>query len=110
MIIQVRHKGDMMPLTRWIISTNKMKNILKIGSKGDLVTQIQQFLNQKGYICVVDGKFGAKTAQQVSLYQSANNLVVDGQVGPITWGRMFNGDSISKIDIFCHAIQDREGF
>lgn len=35
-----------------------------------------------------DGIYGPETASKVRLYQAAHGLVVDGIVGPITWGRI----------------------
>lgn len=83
-------------------------NLIKIGSKGTLVTKIQQFLNSKGYVCAIDGEYGSKTAQAVLMYQKANNLISDGSVGPRTWASMFS--STSKIDAWCHSIQSMEGY
>jgi hypothetical protein len=59
---------------------------LKLGSKGDEVTELQKFLNGAGYDCgAVDGKFGPKTKACVMAFQKANPpLKVDGIVGPLT--------------------------
>lgn len=41
-----------------------------------------------------DGAFGPQTAQSVRDYQEANGLLVDGIVGPETWGSLFSKLSI----------------
>ena len=53
--------------------------ILKEGSKGSDVKELQKFLN-----ITADGIFGKGTKKAVKEFQSANNLVVDGIVGPAT--------------------------
>jgi len=57
--------------------------VLKLGSKGKEVAQIQEFLGLKN-----DGDFGAKTDAAVKKWQIANGLTGDGVVGPKTWGIM----------------------
>lgn len=59
--------------------------LLKIGSKGNEVLELQKFLNNAGYDCgTADGKFGQKTKNAVIKFQKANNLIGDGVVGAIT--------------------------
>ena len=53
--------------------------ILKIGSRGSDVKELQEFLN-----ITADGIFGKGTEEAVKKFQSTNNLVVDGIVGPAT--------------------------
>ena len=57
--------------------------VLKLGSKGKEVAQIQEFLGLKN-----DGDFGAKTDAAVKKWQIANGLTGDGVVGPKTWSIM----------------------
>lgn len=58
---------------------------LKLGSKGNEVTELQKFLNAAGYDCgAADGIFGAKTKSCVIKFQSANGLKGDGIVGLLT--------------------------
>ena len=57
--------------------------ILKIGSKGKEVKELQQFLNIK-----IDGEFGPGTSSAVKKWQKENGIKDDGIVGPITWDLM----------------------
>lgn len=65
------------------------KPIIKLGSKGDAVTILQDRLkkNYPAYAgsLVVDGDFGAKTDAAVREFQKRSKLAVDGVVGAKTW-------------------------
>lgn len=62
---------------------------VKKGSTGGDVTVLQAALKTLGfYKAAVDGDFGPKTDQAVKDFQKAQNLVVDGIVGPRTWGAL----------------------
>lgn len=59
--------------------------LLKVGSTGADVVQLQTELNYVGFnVGTVDGIFGSLTKQGVINFQSAHNLVTDGIVGPLT--------------------------
>ena len=58
--------------------------MMKNGSGGDTVTQLQEQLNKLGYDVGVDGKFGPQTQKAVTNLQSAFGYDVDGIVGPGT--------------------------
>lgn len=59
--------------------------LLKIGSTGSSVVQVQKELNYLGYNAgSADGIFGPKTLAAVKAFQSAQSLSVDGIIGPIT--------------------------
>lgn len=59
--------------------------ILRKGSTGDAVKQLQAWLNQLGYDCgTVDGKYGDKTVAAVKLYQRNHGLTDDGIAGDKT--------------------------
>jgi peptidoglycan hydrolase-like protein with peptidoglycan-binding domain len=57
--------------------------ILKKGSKGNDVKELQRFLGIKD-----DGNFGPGTEAAVKKWQAANGLTADGIVGPATWNAM----------------------
>jgi hypothetical protein len=63
-------------------------SILRIGSRGPTVTDVQNLLNQRlrpSPNLTPDGIYGPKTRQAVISMQRNNWLVVDGEVGPCTW-------------------------
>ena len=57
--------------------------LLKIGSKGNEVKELQEFLK-----IGADGIFGKGTELSVKEFQKNNGLTVDGIVGPATWNAM----------------------
>ena len=57
--------------------------LLKIGSRGQQVKDLQEFLGTDA-----DGIFGKGTDTAVKEWQAANGLVADGLVGPATWDAM----------------------
>jgi hypothetical protein len=57
--------------------------LLKIGSRGKEVKELQEFLDIQA-----DGIFGKGTETAVKKWQSDNGLVADGIVGPATWDCM----------------------
>ncbi|PZV00953.1 MAG: peptidoglycan-binding protein [Leptolyngbya sp.] len=67
-------------------STSVALPVLRPGMEGDAVRQLQQRLRTKGfYSGTVDGVFGSQTEAAVRAAQAANDLTVDGIVGPATW-------------------------
>ena len=62
--------------------------LLKVGSKGNEVKQLQEKLG-----LTADGSFGPGTDKAVKAWQTANGLTADGLVGPGTWSKMFGGVS-----------------
>jgi peptidoglycan hydrolase-like protein with peptidoglycan-binding domain len=66
-----------------------MDSILRQGSKGSAVNELQQLLQSKGfYSGKIDGDFGAGTTNAVLKFQTANGLVADGIVGSSSWGKL----------------------
>ena len=65
--------------------------ILKLGSKGESVKQLQRILG-----LTADGDFGPKTDTAVKQFQKNNNLKEDGIVGDKTWQLLLK-DSIGII-------------
>jgi peptidoglycan-N-acetylglucosamine deacetylase len=74
-------------------SSSSYPGILKYGSSGTAVKQLQQALVNKGYKISMDGSFGPATRSAVMSYQSSQGLTVDGIVGPSTWSKLFSGTS-----------------
>lgn len=63
--------------------------VLKNGSKGNAVKELQRFLNDKLNLgLVLDGKLGPKTIAVIKKWQKANGLVADGLIGPKTKAMM----------------------
>ena len=71
------------------IEDDYSKPILRMGSQGYWVNELQKMLNCAVYgntnILVLDGIFGPKTNHSVVYFQSYCNITVDGIVGPQTW-------------------------
>lgn len=66
-----------------------MDSILRQGSKGSAVSELQQLLQSKGfYTGKIDGDFGAGTTNAVLKFQKANGLVTDGIVGSSSWAKL----------------------
>jgi len=58
---------------------------IKKGSKGEDVKELQTILKNKNYYNgKIDGDFGYYTEQAVKQFQSKNNLIADGWIGPVT--------------------------
>ena len=70
--------------------------ILKLGSQGEAVKTLQEFLK-----VTVDGIFGPNTEKAVKQWQSVNMLTPDGIVGSKTWSAMAiaNTDGTEREDI-----------
>ena len=61
--------------------------MLRTGSRGDEVLELQTFLAAQGYnVGPLDGIFGSKTKAAVRSFQSDQGLAIDGIVGPNTFG------------------------
>lgn len=65
--------------------TQAQTTVLKKGSSGQQVKQLQQKLNSAGFNCgTVDGIFGTNTYNAVKKFQKSKGLTVDGIVGTQT--------------------------
>ena len=76
------------PATLSVINGSIGSTVLKVGSKGSDVKELQQKLISKGYSVGstgADGDFGSATDSAVRKFQADRNLEVDGIVGPMTW-------------------------
>lgn len=70
----------------------KIYPVLRRGSKGDDVKQLQALLNKNGYQLIVDGDFGYMTEVAVKGYQKKCGFTgrdIDGIVGSLTWGKLY---------------------
>ncbi|MCL1494663.1 MAG: peptidoglycan-binding protein [Pseudanabaena sp. Salubria-1] len=66
-----------------------MDSILRQGSKGSAVAELQQLLQSKGfYSGKIDGDFGAGTTNAVLKFQKENGLVPDGIFGSSSWAKL----------------------
>ncbi len=64
--------------------------LLKTGSTGDQVSQLQQRLTDlQFYSGPVDGTYSDDVSSAVSAFQTSRGLSVDGKVGPNTWNALF---------------------
>lgn len=61
---------------------------IRKGTRGDLVVQLQTLLAKDGSTLAIDGIFGPGTLNAVKAFQKRHGLVVDGIVGPKTWGEL----------------------
>lgn len=60
-------------------------NLLSFGDKNDIILECQNKLKDLGYMTTdPDGVYGGDTLAAVKLFQSRNDLVVDGYLGPTT--------------------------
>lgn len=58
--------------------------LLRLGSRGPDVAELQRLLTAAGFHCEPDGVFGAVTLAAVREYQGEHGLPVDGKAGPRT--------------------------
>src|SRR5688572_3826006 len=62
---------------------------VKLGDRREEVKELQRRLKGAGFDPgPVDGYLGPKTEKAVKAFQRARGLVVDGEVGPQTWGAL----------------------
>jgi len=74
--------------------------LLKVGSRGNAVMELQKFLNSNGYNCgVVDGIFGPKVKAAVVQFQTAKKLKIDGIVGPQVRGLLNQTQTTSTLNV-----------
>jgi len=62
--------------------------VLRRGSKGEAVANLQERLREAGYPIAIDGDFGPATEVATSHFQADKDLTVDGIVGPETWAKL----------------------
>ena len=73
--------------------------VLRQGSKGDEVKEVQRRLKQWGYYSgSVDGIFGSGTKNAVIAFQKKNGLTADGIVGKATYQALGMNDSYNVLN------------
>ena len=78
-------------------STSLGSSILKEGSTGTAVSNLQRSLKNLGYYdAEVTGHFGSKTAAAVRAFQTRNNLVADGVAGSATLSKISSSSARSS--------------
>ncbi|WP_227938614.1 C40 family peptidase [Alkalihalobacillus deserti] len=83
--------------------------LLRSGSSGTQVEQLQQKLKERGhYNYTITGQFGRITEAAVKEYQRANNLVVDGIVGPQTLGLLINEPTTAQAPTYQTETRDEK--
>ncbi|MCP5197046.1 MAG: peptidoglycan-binding protein [Gammaproteobacteria bacterium] len=75
--------------------------MLKIGSSGQSVRDLQETLNlvvPLSPLLIVDGLFGPRTSGRVVMFQKQAGLIADGIVGPKT-GKALVGGALTQLGI-----------
>ena len=81
------------------VVSGSSSNVLKSGSEGTAVKQLQQQLKNLGYYTgSVDGKYGAGTTNAVKAFQAANKLQADGIAGKATQDAIYSPYAVKKSD------------
>ncbi|NES19498.1 MAG: peptidoglycan-binding protein [Symploca sp. SIO3E6] len=75
--------------------------MLRIGSEGKAVSELQAALKLLGYYTgAVDGIYAENTASAVSLFQETAGITVDGITGPATWDYLFPNNPTTAANSF----------
>lgn len=67
------------------------------GSQGFPVQDLQELLNSRGAALHVDGVFGPRTEAAVVAFQACVGVAIDGVVGPVTWAKLAETNSPTRI-------------
>lgn len=72
--------------TRELLDSEQvLANVLKVGDKNSMVSRVQKYLKDLGYLSSnPTGYFGEETEKAVKKFQSKNGLTSDGKVGANT--------------------------
>lgn len=74
--------------------TPKTAPVLKLGSKGKMVLNVQQLMKALGYLkAEANGIYGPQTRAAVMQFQRANRITPDGVVGSGTWGAIMRANA-----------------
>ena len=90
------------------LMTIDTKPVLRLGSTGPYVTELQEVLTKLiYYTSSIDGNFGTETENAVKRFQINNKLTADGVVGRDTWSALYSLYSPLAI---CDEEPDQEYF
>jgi peptidoglycan hydrolase-like protein with peptidoglycan-binding domain len=80
------------------MATTAIEPLLKKGSKGDAVKQLQESLYTLGFDPKgIDGIFGANTEKAVKAFQHAVGITADGICGEVTWNFIDEADQSEPV-------------
>lgn len=80
-----------------LYSETAKANIVSYGDKSDVVLACQERLKTLGYLTTKpDGQYGNDTVAAVKQFQSRNDLVVDGFLGPTTMQVLNSSDAVAN--------------
>lgn len=71
-----------------VVTAPESAAMLRLGSQGERVREIQQLLVRAGFTVKVDGDFGPSTKAAVKEFQKKYKLDVDGVIGPKTYAEL----------------------
>lgn len=77
-------------------TTSETRPVLRRGSKGDAVVQLQMLLQKLGFMLAVDGDFGPGTEVAIAWFQRQQRTDIDGIVGPETWIALDKAAKVKK--------------
>ena len=104
-IMKILNQKEKVNSDKPIIEQKNRNMLLKKGSKGDDVKELQKLLN-----ITVDGDFGPATELAVMRFQAQNGLKTDGIVGPKTWKKIQSrNNSIEKNDGYVWILDNGHG-
>lgn len=80
------------------MATTAIEPLLKKGSKGDAVRQLQEALKALGFDPGgIDGVFGARTEAAVKEFQHSVGITADGICGEVTWNFIDEADQSEPV-------------
>ncbi|MGL5616440.1 MAG: peptidoglycan-binding protein [Sarcina sp.] len=86
--------------TMYALNANPSGSLLKLGSKGAEVRNLQERLISRGYSVGpygADGDFGQGTHDAVVRFQRDSGLGADGVVGPATWAALGTNNTLLRL-------------
>lgn len=90
--LRIPDEGGTDPQLPPAVTPPQNRPTLRMGSRGEAVTELQLLLSFRGYLPgPIDGIFGPMTQSAVTSFQRDQGLAVDGIVGPITWNALLSG-------------------